>query len=143
VAIVLLWFGSNNRVAFRSRAGLAAIRILLGRPHVMSELVEKFDAVNDPYVVERLYAVACGVAMREAAGEGLRKLAATVYRLVFAPGEVRPHVLMRDYAQKLLEAPEHRGSLDPAIQPQAFRPPFSSRMPEIIEEAEAEQIVED
>ena len=43
VATALLWFGSSNRVAFRSRAGLAAIRILLGRPQVTSDLVEKFD----------------------------------------------------------------------------------------------------
>lgn len=143
VATVLLWFGSSNRVTFRSRAGLAAIRILFGRPHVTSQLVERFDALNDPYVVERLYAVACGVAMREPPGEGLRVLAATVQRLVFATGDVRPHVLLRDYAQTLIEVAAHRGCADSAIRRESFRPPFASKMPSVIDEAEAEQIIND
>lgn len=142
VATVLLWFGSSNRVAFRSRAGLAAIRILSGRPRVMSELVEKFDAVNDPYVVERLYAVACGVAMREPAGKGLRQLASTVHSLVFSLPEIRPHVLLRDYAQTLLETAANRGCLDDTIPPHSFRPPFASTMPKIIGETEVKEIEE-
>ena len=82
VATVLLWFGSSTRVGFRARAAHAAIRLLIGRPEVTVRLIERFDKVDDPYVVERLYAVACGVAMREPAGEDLRRLARTVHRLV-------------------------------------------------------------
>ena len=143
VATVLLWLGSSNRVAFRSQAGLAAIRILRGRPHITRDLVDKFDAVNDPYVVERVYAVACGVAMREPAGEGLRELASTVHRLVFSTAEVRPHVLLRDYARALLEAAAYRDCLDEDIASQSYRPPYVSRWPSIIDEAEAQQIEND
>lgn len=142
VATVLLWFGSSNRIAFRNRAGLAAIRILLGRPQVTGNLVERFDSANDPYVVERLYAVACGVAMREPSGDGLRELAATVHRHVFATPEVRPHILLRDYAQTTLETASHRGCIDSKIHPGSYRPPFVSSMPSVIDEAEATSIAD-
>ncbi len=143
VATVLLWFGSSNRVAFRSRAGLAAIRILRGRLEVTSRLVEKFDTVDDPYVVERVYAVACGVAMREPPGEWLCQLASIVRRLMFETIEVRPHILLRDYARALLEAAAHNDCLSVANLSQPFRPPYSSTMPSIIAEAEAQQIEND
>lgn len=139
IGIVLLWFGSSTDVSFRERAAHAAIRLLRGRPHVVERLLKRFDDVNDPYVVERAYAVACGVALREPAGDKLRDLAATVHRLVFDTDDVRLHVLLRDYAQTLLAFAAEQASLPEGVRPESVTPPFRSAERGV---SEAEEIVE-
>ena len=126
-ATALLWFGSSTGCAFRDRAGHAAIRLLSRRADVVEELTEAFDGVNDPYVVERAYAVAAGVAMREPGGNRLKSLATTVYRLMFDTEDVRLHVLLRDAAQMVLETAEEKSSLPSDIDTASFRPPYASR----------------
>lgn len=127
VGSVLLWFGSSTVCRFRDSAGHAAIRLLSGRPQVVAQLIEQFDAVNDPYVVERLYAVAAGVAMRERSDDGLRELAAVVYKHVFDTDNVRLHVLLRDYARTLIAYAEHRGVLHEGVNTNIYNPPYRSR----------------
>lgn len=142
LARVLLWFGSSNRVSFRARSALAAIQLLTDRPHVMTELVESFDSVNDPYVVERLYAVACGVAMRQSQGHGLRNLASSVNRHVFDQEQVRPHVLLRDYARTVILLANQRGSLAEDVDIEVSQPPYDSKLPRTVGEARARSIEE-
>ncbi len=127
VGSVLLWFGSSTVCRFRDSAGHAAIRLLTDRPHVVTELIEQFDDVDDPYVVERLYAVAAGVAMRERSDDGLRVLAAAVYKHVFDTDNVRLHVLLRDYARTVLAYAEHRGVLPDNVKADTFNPTYRSR----------------
>jgi hypothetical protein len=143
VSRILCWFFSSNRRAFRKRATLAAIRMLEGRAAVAAQIVRDFDEVNDPYVLERVYSVACGVAMREPAGTGLRELSDVVYHRVFAAQAARPHVLLRDYAQAVLEVASHRGSLADGIAVERFRPPFKSDWPKIVSETQVRNIEKD
>ena len=131
IARILAWFCSSNHRAFRLRATLAAIRILNGRWEQVACLVEEFYDCNDPYVVERVYAVACGVAMREKTLDGLQNIATVVYKRCFAGSVVPAHILLRDYAQCILELARHRGCLPDGISPEQFRPRFRSKLPRI------------
>lgn len=143
VSRVLCWFMSSNRQALRKRATVAAIRMLVGRAHVACQVLEEFRAVDDPYVAERVHAVACGVALREPAGPALRELANAVYQQVFAPTPVTPHILLRDYATATLEAATYRGCLPANVTPDGFRPPFASRWPQIWTETQAHYLETD
>ncbi len=102
VARVLAWFFSSNHKAFRFRATLAAIRLLDGRCDQAAQLIRDFHDCNDAYVVERVFAVACGVAMRVQRTDALQRLAQAAYDTVFAGKIVPAHILLRDYARTVL-----------------------------------------
>ena len=140
---LLLWFCTSNHRALRKRATIAAIRLLVGRPQVVRDLIAELHAVDDPYLVERLYAVAAGVAMRLPAGEGLASLATDVHFFVFAQGQVIPNILIRDFSSSVLEACLAKGCLPPSIAPASFRPPFNTIWPEIPSEEEVKRFEQD
>ena len=140
VARVLAWFFSSNHKAFRFRATLAAIRLLKGRCEQTEQLMREFHDCNDPYVVERVFAVACGVAMREQNASALQHLARTAYETVFANSTVPAHILLRDYARCILELATHRSCLPAGITQTQFRPPYRSKWPRIWPEAKVKPL---
>lgn len=140
---VLLWFCTSNHRALRKRSTLAAIRLLVGRPHAIGQLVSELHGINDPYVVERLYAVAAGVAMRLPGGEGLSKLAGIVHAHVFAQGNVTPNILIRDFASTVLEAAVAKGCSPTGVVPESFRPPFNTSWPAIPSDDEVKRFEDD
>lgn len=139
---VLLWLCASNHRALRFRATLAAIRLLASRARIVEKLVIDFRGVNDPYVAERVLAIAAGVAMREADRGALHDLAATVFASVFDPDEVPSNVLIRDYARCVLEVARERGALPARIAPEQFRPPYRSKWPRIWPEGRIRAIEE-
>jgi len=143
VARILCWFTSSNRRSFRKQATLAAIHILEGRGQTASQMLRELADANDPYVVERAYAVACGVALREPCGPVLRELAAVVHKHVFSSGSAPPHVLLRDYAQTVLEAAAHQGCLPDGVATDSFRHPMKSSWPRIWTETQVRRLEED
>lgn len=131
VGRVLIWLCASNHRALRFRATLAAIRLLANRARVVVELVRDFRDVNDPYVSERVFAIAAGVAMRDADRGELRDLAAVVFDSVFGQEEVPPNVLIRDYARCVLEVARERSALPAGVANEHFRPPYRSKWPDI------------
>lgn len=140
---LLVWFCTSNHRALRKRSTIAAIRLLVGRPQVIRDLVAELHAVDDPYLLERLYAVAAGVAMRLPAGEGLASLAADVHSAIFAHEQVTPNILIRDFSSTVLEASLAKGCLPPSINADSFRPPFKTQWPTIPSEDEVKRFEED
>lgn len=141
-ARLLLWFCTSNNRALRRRATLAAIKLLVGRSDVVCDLVSEFHAVDDPYLIERLYAVTAGVAMRLPSGTGLSNLASAVYRSVFSEESVSANILIRDFAGSVLECSLAKGCLPKNISPESFRPPFLSQWPSILSEDEVKRFEE-
>lgn len=132
-ATVLAWFLTTSHRFLRDRATKALVRLLEGRVHVLRRILRAFANVDDAYVLERLYAVAYGVAMRSADDSGLGSLAQEMYELVFADDNPPPHVLLRDYARGVVELALHRG-LDLDIEVAKIRPPYGSEWPAAIPE---------
>lgn len=140
VARVLAWLCSSNHRALRFRATLAAIRLLAGRARVAAQIVRDLHDANDPYVVERVFAIAAGVAMREPDAEALRELAAAVFNTLFDCAQVPPNILVRDFGRCTLEIANQRGSLPPGVMLKHFRPRYRSSWPRIWSEARAKLI---
>ena len=137
VAILLCWLFSSNDRGFRRRTTLAAIHVVSGRCELAAELIEMFHGINDPYVVERVYAVAAGAAVREKHQKGLSLLAETVWRRVFSRKQVPPHILLRDFAFTVMECSRNLKCLPKGVAPQDYRPPYRSRWPKIWSEKKA------
>ena len=129
-ATALAWtFTTPNRF-LRDSATKALVILLTGRIKAARHMVSRFSDVDDPYVRERVYAVAYGVAMRSYEPVGIGRLASLVYEKVFASGTPPAHILLRDYARGVVERAIHLGS-DISINQDLIRPPYRSKWPEI------------
>jgi hypothetical protein len=138
---LFFWFLGSNFRGLRHQATVAAIRLLQGRSIIVAELLAAFKDVNDPYIQERMYAVASGVAMRERNPEALKALARTVYQQVFEPQYVTPHILLRDYARAVLDVAEHKDCLPAGVTKNDFDLPLRSKWPKIMEDDEFMKLV--
>jgi hypothetical protein len=125
-AIALAWFLTTSHRYVRDRATKALVAMLQPRPHILIKVIEQFLEVNDPYVAERLYAVAYGVAMISNVSESVGALAGKVYEWVFADGNPPAHILLRDYARGAVETANHRGVLPPSVEIDRVRPPYQT-----------------
>lgn len=91
-----------------------------------------FEGVNDPYVYERLFAVAYGCVLRTDQKEKLAELSEYIYKTIFNDfkGAI-PHILLRDYARGAIEYAHYLG-VELSFELSKVRPPYQSVWPEEI-----------
>ena len=95
----LSWFLTSSHRYVRDKSTKALVTLLTPRIHVLRQILAAFITVNDPYVLERLLAVAYGCVLRSTDNSTLAELAQDVYDLIFKDGAPLPHILLRDYAR--------------------------------------------
>ena len=138
-AMTLAWMLTTPNRILRDRATKALVVLLTGRFESAGRLVNRFADIDDPYVSERVYAVAYGVAMRSHDAEGVGKLALVAYEHVFASGSPPPHILLRDYARGVVECAINLGAKIP-VNASLIRPPYKSTWPDIPGEEVIEEL---
>lgn len=139
-ATALTWMLTSSHRYLRDGATKALVALLAPRPKAVPSWLEKFATVNDPYVAERVYAVAYGVALRIPDSAAVGAIAEVTYRLVFADGAPPPHVLLRDYARGVIERACHLG-VPISFNPENARPPYQSAWPELPSEQDIEELI--
>jgi hypothetical protein len=102
-AIGLSWLLTTSQRFVRDEATKALVSLLEKRIPVLQQVLNKFRAVDDPYVTERLYAVAFGCALRTAQMTDLKNLGQQVYDAVFRDEHPLPHVAFRSYAKGVVD----------------------------------------
>lgn len=126
-AIALAWFHTSTDRKLRDSATKGLVCLLEDRINVLVDVLKKFENVNDPYIYERLFAVAYGCALRTVKISDLRNLSKYIYETVFdTDGEVYPHILLRDYARGVIEYALLMGVVDDSIDMKKVRPPYNS-----------------
>lgn len=128
-SIALIWFLTTSNRFLRDKATKALVALLAGRLGVVLDLLEQFHDVNDPYVSERLFAVAYGCAIRSRKDrDGLKALSEWIYERIFKDGNPLVNILSRDYAREIIAV-----ALDEKIRLRINRnridPPFNSEWP--------------
>ncbi len=139
-ATTLGWMLSTPNRFLRDRATKGLVALLTGRLSSLDRLVERFADVDDQYVVERIYAVAYGVAMRSNDSTEVGRVAQSVFRHVFANRTPPAHLLLRDFARGVIERAAYLGAagdLDLAL----VRPPYRSTFPEIPDEQLTQELI--
>ncbi|MBT3269076.1 ATP-binding protein [Candidatus Poribacteria bacterium] len=131
----LAWMLTTSNRSVRDRATKGLVCLLQGRVPVLQDLLGRFADVDDPYVLERLHAVAYGCALRTSDDGALAELALDIYARIFADGRPPAHILLRDYARGVIEAALYRG-LDLGIDVEKVRPPYASDWPSDIPTAD-------
>ena len=138
-ATALAWIFSTPNRFLRDKATKALVALLTGRLNATLRLLDRFDDVDDPYVRERVYAAAYGVAMRSQEATEVEKLGQAVYENIFASGNPLAHILLRDYARGVVERALHLTE-NIAIDGDLLRPPYKSDWPRIADDAEIERL---
>lgn len=108
---LLAWLCTSTDRRLRDTATKALVRLVDTRTDVAVALVARFSDVDDPYVVERVLAVACGHALRHRTAapdqlDALASLGRTVYDVVFGADHPVMHAMMRHYGRSVVEAVE-------------------------------------
>jgi len=124
-AITLSWMLSTSNRFLRDRATKSLVNLLTGRLYAVTQIIKRFADVDDPYVVERIYAVAYGTAMRSHDPVELAPLAQSVYD---ARGVVERAVYLRANINIVLEK---------------IRPPYGSQWPVIPTEEDIQPLLPD
>lgn len=135
-SISIAWFLTTPNREVRDKATKGLINLLTNRMHLICNLLEKFHELknkfSDPYIMERLYAVAYGCTLRNQNDiDGLKKLSEWIYNKIFKRGNPPAHVLLRDYARGVIEVaikkiPDLRFNI------QRINPPYKSKWPKNI-----------
>ena len=103
--LLFSWLLTSSNRKLRDKASKAMIAILKYNFEFCIYLLEKFNAVNDPYVIERLYGIIFGACTQRQAEnkEEYQKLTDYVYQTIFNQDIVYQDILLRDYARLIIE----------------------------------------
>jgi len=137
-SIMLAWFLTSTNRKLRDSATKALICLLQNSIHLIIELLKKFESVNDPYIYERIFSVACGCALRAEKKDNLKELSEYIYEIIFNKEKVYPHILLRDYARGVIEYSINLG-IKLNIDESKIRPPYKSDFPQIPSDSEIEK----
>lgn len=124
--ITLSWFLTSSNRYLRDGATKALICLLQDRIQLIIPILNLFKDVNDPYVAERLYAVAYGCVLRSKNDDYLIELSEYVFKNIFDKDYIYPHILLRDYARGIIEFTINQ-NLHPEIHVDKIRPPYKSK----------------
>ena len=105
----MFWFTTSTNRALRDCVTKAIICLLEERINVLIQLIKIFEKVNDPYVLQRVYAVAFGCAVRTSKVETLKELGICIYETIFNTEYVVPDILLRDYARGIIDYAVFKG----------------------------------
>ncbi len=126
--VMLAWFLTSSNRYLRDSSTKALVCLLQDRIAVLVKVLQQFEGVNDPYVYERLYAVAYGCALRTRDQDSLVPLCNYIYQVIFDMDEVYPNILLRDYARGVIEYTIYL-NLEPKVDLAKIRPPYKSELP--------------
>ncbi|HPQ23002.1 MAG TPA: ATP-binding protein [Candidatus Paceibacterota bacterium] len=131
-SIALSWVLTTPNRFVRDKATKGLVCLLENRIHLIPKLLEKFKDVNDPYIIERLFAVAYGCVLRNQNDtKNLKVLAEWIYENIFKDNKPPIHILLRDYARGVIEVALRRG-IKLKINVNNINPPYKSRWPKKI-----------
>lgn len=138
-AMLLAWLLTSPNRRLRDTATKAMVRLYDHRTRQLVGLLKAFADVDDPYIAERLVAVACGHTIRhrslrlsDAALEDLANLGRHVFDAVFNGDHVPEHLMVRHYARTCVTVvaevlAAHGRSFDRDAD--RTRPPYGSSWP--------------
>ncbi|WP_347051904.1 AVAST type 2 anti-phage system protein Avs2 [Flavobacterium olei] len=130
--ITLTWFHTSTNRKLRDCSTKALVSLLEERLDILVQLLKLFEQVNDPFVYERLFAVAYGCVIRTNQKEKIKEVSEHIFETVFNDIKgVIPHILLRDYARGIIEYANYLG-IELSFELSKVRPPYFSNWPESI-----------
>ena len=137
------WLLTSSDRTLRDFTSKAMVEILKKDFELNEWLLIKFEGVNDPYVIQRLYGVVFGACCKrtDLQRDSYQSLAEYVYNTIFDQEKVYPDILLRDYARLIIERFlwEFK-DYDGIINREKIKPPYTSdEIPTVHEEYEKKE----
>lgn len=103
--VLLAWILTSSNRQLRDCTSKAMIEILKNNFPLCQEILQKFENVNDPYVIQRLYGIVFGACCKRKnnSKDIFQELVNYVYHTIFNNEKVYPDILLRDYARLIIE----------------------------------------
>lgn len=128
-SITLSWFLTTPNRFVRDKATKGLVCLLKDRIELIPKLLGHFENVNDPYITERLFAVAYGAVLQnQREKRALKTLAEWIYKNVFKKGKPPENILIRDYARGVIDVAMKRG-INVKVNKKKINPPYKSVWP--------------
>ena len=124
----LAWVLASTKINLRDEITKALVNLLEEQPEALLSILKSFKDCNDLYVVERLYGVAYGCALRTSKTSSVQKIAQYVFNNIFNGSSISSHILLRDYARNTIEYAIYL-KLKLTGDLKKIRPPYGSSMP--------------
>ncbi|MBP3947145.1 HNH endonuclease [Psychrobacter sp. K31L] len=150
VGISLAWLFTTTNIKLRDSATQALVKLFKDNLLIAMEILELFIEVDDPYIIDRLFASVYGAVLISKQLKGLSNICNYLVERFFSKNEVYPNVLVRDYARNIVEHAQNKGIIrfnEKTLQ--SCRPPYKSKFPaslptrkEIVEKYHPEGILE-
>lgn len=129
-ALMVSTFLISSNVYLRDKSTKALCVLLKNHTEIMINILTYFKDTDDPYIIERLYAVAFSCAVSEKDDSKLLSLVKYVYESIFNKESVYPNILLRDYAKNVIDYANYKlGKLD--IDLSKVSPPYKTPFPDI------------
>lgn len=103
--VLFTWLLASSNRKLRDVTSKAMIEILKVNFELCEPLLKKFENVNDPYIIQRLYGIIFGASVKKTKEykKEFQSLAEFVYLSIFSKEFVYPDILLRDYAKLIIE----------------------------------------
>lgn len=102
LGLALMWFTSSSNRLIRQQATKALSKVLF---HIQDEIIsfiERFSALNDPYIVSSLYAAIYGAIVRIEEVDNIKSIVDSIPLELVLYGE-HPDILLRDHVMGIFE----------------------------------------
>ncbi|MHB1344949.1 MAG: NACHT domain-containing protein [Thermoleophilia bacterium] len=129
--LLLGWLLTTSDRRVRDHATKAIVSVAERAPGALAETLGRFHGTNDPYVVERLAAAACGVVLRMSDAAAAQRIAEGVSELI--KDDWPSHLLTRDYVRRVFEEARTGGWSGDSLRPHRSEWPVATRPVEEIE----------
>jgi hypothetical protein len=106
--ITLTWLFTVTNRTIRDRAIKALVNLLVGAPALFPDLMNRFRAIDDPYVLDSLLAAGYGAICLDPAKERIEAAARVVADAIFGGAEPPVYLSIRDWARSILERAAER-----------------------------------
>lgn len=129
ILTIFSWLLTSSNRFLRDETSKAIIEILKKDFDLCVELLKKFENVNDPYVIQRLYGIVFGACTRSQSIEksNYLELVKYVYYSIFDKELIYPDILLRDYAKSIIEFYIYKfGTNDLNFDTSKINPPYKS-----------------
>lgn len=103
--VLFTWMLASSNRRLRDITSKAMIEILKNNFEFSEYLLKKFETVNDPYVIQRLYGIVFGACTKKEIPyeNEFQSLAEYIYSSIFDTEFNYPDILLRDYARLVIE----------------------------------------
>ena len=103
IALLLVWSLASTNNNYRECAIRSLVALMQDDLEIGTEIVKRFEQVDDGYVKEGLYCSLYGAVLRSQKLTGAKELAEEVFADIFRKDIVYPHIIIRSHAKGIID----------------------------------------